>query len=182
MNHNNSVSVENIQNVVKTVKFETLDQTCDYTYMLPYMLFQVKAVEQKLQIESSEQIDESLTIGELKTAAEMFLYLNTCPDSSWFKSWYSFYKDLFLTQSADQIILTLNRMMKTETAQDKDGKRIARKLFQRAASLLSLQFEKIGSLLRGKYFEDISSTNFKIPKGAIFHHNLSFSFSYKRFR
>ena len=137
------------------------------------MLSQVKAVEQKLQIESSEQPDESLTIEELKTAAEMFLYLNTCPDS-WFKSWYSFYKDLFLTQSADQIILTLNRILKTETLQDWDGKRIAIKLFQRAASLLSLQFEEFGSLLRGKYFEDISSTDFKIPKGAIFHHNLSF--------
>ena len=36
-------------------------------------------LEQKLQIESSEQINESMTREELKTAAEMFIYLNTCP-------------------------------------------------------------------------------------------------------
>ena len=106
-------------------------------------------MEQKLQIESSEQIDESLTIDELKTAAEMFLYLNTCPDSSWFKSWTLFYKDLFLSQSADQIILTLNRMMKTkttETSQDNDGKVRAKKLMKRVKSLMILKYEEIQDL------------------------------------
>ena len=72
---------------------------------------QVKAVEQKLQIESSyyeysdnvyyyvyvdddgnvsEQINYTLTNADLQTAAEMFLYLNTCPKT--IEPWFEFYK------------------------------------------------------------------------------------------
>ena len=121
-------------------------------------------------MESSDQINDTPTNEELKTAAEMFLYLNTCPDSSWFKSWSLFYKDLFLTQPADKIILTLNRMVKTETSDDKDGKLRAKKLLQRAAQLLSLQYEDIGNFLGEKYFhQEISGTDFKVPNGAVFH-------------
>ena len=95
----------------------------------------------------------------------MFIYLNICPfddsvdeflsDESqkarklWFNSWTSFYTDLFLTQSADQIILTLNRMMKTETSKDmdaKDTKARAEKLLKMSTRLLSLKYEQIQSL------------------------------------
>ena len=77
------------------------------------------------------------------TAGEMFLYLNTCPDSPWFKSWNSFYKNLFLTQQADKIMLTLNRMTKTK---DKDGKLRAEKLMKRASRVMSLHYEQIQGL------------------------------------
>ena len=71
---------------------------------------QVKAVEQILNIESSEQINDNKTNEDLKIAAEMFLYLFMCPET--IKPWTVFYKDLFLTQSPDQkIILTLNRVL-----------------------------------------------------------------------
>ena len=148
------------------------------------MLSKVKAVEQMLNIESTEQINDTLTNEELKTAAEIFLYLNTCP-SSMFKSWILFYEDLFLTQPADKIILTLNRMMKTETSHDKDGKLRAKKLLQRTAQLLSLQYEDIGNFLGEKYFhQDIPGIDFKVPNGAVFRFSLFifYLFSYHRFR
>ena len=129
----------------------TLNLDCDnYDILLSdnEILSQVEAVERKLKIESFAQINDTLTNEELKTAGEMFLYLNSCPNSAWFKSWSSFYKDLLRTQSADQIILTLNRMMKTETSQDKDGKLRAEKLLKRASSLMSLNYERIQSLQR----------------------------------
>ena len=113
--------------MVKTVKSETsLNLTCanyDTTLSNDELLSHVRAVEQMMNIESSEQINETLTDEALQTAAEMFIYLSTCPkhDMKWFLSWSSFYTDLFRTQPADQIILTLNRMMKTETLQDKDA-------------------------------------------------------------
>ena len=139
----NGISVNHIHSVVKTVKIRTaLDLSCD-TVSDDIMMSQVKAVEQMLQIESSEHINESLTNEELQAAAEMFLYLITCPNIAWFKSWYSFYKYLFLTQPADQILLTLNRMMKT--IQDKDTKLLTENLLQRTKSLLSLQKGKSGS-------------------------------------
>ena len=88
----NSVSVDNIQNVVKTVRAGTsLDLNCGGNYILADdgPLDQVKAVEQMLQIESSEQIHDTLTREELRTAGEMFLYLNMCPDK--IKPWIGFY-------------------------------------------------------------------------------------------
>ena len=139
---------------MKKVKSEaSLDLSCDRDKTMlsgDSMLSQVKTVEQKLQIESSEQIDESLTNEELQTAAEMFLYLIICPNTAWLKSWSSFYKDLFLTQPADKMILTLNRIMKTETSHDKDGKLQAGKLLKRTSNLLSLSFDNIQSLLPEK--------------------------------
>jgi len=131
------------------------------------MLSQVKAVEQKLHVQSSEQINETLTNEELKAAAEMFLYLNTCPDV-WFKDWFSFYSDFFLNQPADQIILALNRMTKIASPQNNNGKLRAEKLLLRTARLLSLKYEEIQSFLQKKEiaFESIKSQNWNIPKGA----------------
>ena len=74
-------------------------------------------VEKKLKIKSSEQ-KKALTNEELQTAGEMFLYLNMCPDTM--KPWLVFYKDLFQSHSPDQIILTLNRLMKGTKTQTKE--------------------------------------------------------------
>ena len=132
----NSVSVDNIQNVVKTVKSGTsLDLSCIGDTILAQPLYQVKAVEQMLQIESSEQINDTLTREELRTAGEMFLYLNMCPDE--IKPWIVFYKDLFQTQSPDQIILTLNRLIKgSRTHTNEHFKELAEMLLNRILSFL----------------------------------------------
>ena len=132
----NSISVDNIQNVVKTVKSGTsLDLSCIGDTILAQPLYQVKAVEQMLQIESSEQINDTLTREELRTAGEMFLYLVSCPDKT--KPWIVFYKDLFQTQSPDQIILTLNRLMKgSRTQTNEHFKELAEMLLKRILSFL----------------------------------------------
>ena len=134
----NSRSVDNIQRVVKTVKTETSpDLTCDQA-MLMYgddKLSRVKAVERILHIESSEQINDTLTNEELKTAGEMFLYLIMCPDT--IKPWIVFYKDLFQTQSPNQIILSLNRVMKgPRTPTNEFFKSLAGTLFKRILNRL----------------------------------------------
>ena len=141
----NSGSVDNIQMVVKTFKWETpLDQSCDcgnffggcgiYDMVTGNnsILSRVKAVEQILKIESSENLNDNLTNAELQTAAEMLLYLNMCPDT--IKPWLLFYKDLFQTQSPDLIILTLNRLVKTSSKTEHFGK-IAETLYQRMKRL-----------------------------------------------
>ena len=89
----------------------------------------VKAVEQMLQTESSQQINDTLTNEDLRTAGEMFLYLIMCPDT--IKPWILFYKDLFQTKSPDQIILTLNRFMRgTKTSQTEHFAKIAEALYK----------------------------------------------------
>ena len=128
------------------LKYETpLDMSCDNNNILSSdgRLSLVSAMEQMLEIDPLKQI-EALTNEELQTAAEMFIYLNSCP-TKWSKSWSSFYKDLFLTQPTNQIILTLNRMMKTKSSED--DKLRAEKLMKRTSNLLSLNFERIQSLL-----------------------------------
>ena len=79
--HLNAVNISNKQSVVKMVKSRaSLD--CDNTMLTNEgMLSLMKEVEQILQIESSEQINETLTNEELRPAAEMFLYLIMCPNT-----------------------------------------------------------------------------------------------------
>ena len=162
-------SVDNILNVVKTIKSETsLDWDCTGTILSPAgIMSQVQAVEQKLQIESADQIGGALSLEKLQKAAEMFIYLNSCPKSR-LKSWISFYKTLFLTQSTDQIILTLNRITKAKTSHDKDGNQSAEKLIQRIASLLSLKFVEIQRWLQGDEIGNGPVKDFHFPKGTHF--------------
>ena len=128
-----------------------------------------------------------MTKEELSSAAEMFIYLNTCPDS-YFKSWFTFYKDLFLTQSADQITLTLNRMIKTKSLHSKaskDGNLRAEKLLKRTSELFSLKFEDIQAFLYEKTIRNGSiKKEYKIPKGIVFEFSkrLTFMFVYLIFR
>ena len=137
MLHLTNRSVDNVVNIVKTIKIETsIDLTCEIYNILKKSgrSIQVKVVEQKLQIESSEQIIETLTNDELKTAAELFVYLNMCPGT--IKPWIKFYKDLFQTLSPDQIILTLNRLMKgTMTPQNEYFHNLGEKFLNRVKSL-----------------------------------------------
>ena len=128
------------------------------------ILTHVKAVEQELQTESTEQRYENITSEQLQCAAKMFIYLNTCPDS-WFGRWNAWYMYFFTTQPADQIILTLNRMMKTKTSQDKGDSYRAEKLLKRAASLLSLSFQKIQSLKPENKFTNRSIKDIQISDG-----------------
>ena len=120
--------------------------------------YTVTHVEQMLELQSSELRFENMTAENLKIAANMFIYLLTCPfynidniyDEEWFKSRDMFYKDLFnKNTSPDIILLTLNRMMKVtnENKDKKDGKRRAKKLFRRIADYLSLKHGTIQSLL-----------------------------------
>ena len=130
---------DNIYSVVKTVKSRTsLDLLCvDHNSRLSGkgMMSQVKAVEQKLQIVSSELINETLSKEELKTAGELFLYLIMCPETDRIRPWLVFYKELFQTQSPDHIILTLNRVM-TATQTKKYFKRKIELLLKRILSML----------------------------------------------
>ena len=124
---------------MKSIKSESpLDLSCsDDLLVADDMLSRVKAVEQMLQIEPSRKINETLTNEELKIAAEMFLYLTMCHDT--IKPWMAFYKDLFKTQSPEQIILTLNRMIKasvTATQENEYFKKIAELFLQRILSML----------------------------------------------
>ena len=160
------ISVDNISNAVKAIKHKSsLEKSCiSRTVLLTSdnQMTQVKAVEQELQLESSDQVIETMTNEELQSAAEMFIYLIMCPEA--IVPWFTYYKDLFLTKSVDQIILSLNRIMKTKSTQNMDAK-VAENLLKRISNLMSLQFERIQNLLPVKNLRNGSSNDLRKPNG-----------------
>ena len=124
-------------------------------------------IEQLLELESSKMRHNNVKADSLKIASEMFIYLNICPGKLdtkwyssqylelWFQAWYKFYKNLFKTESPEQIILSLNRMMKSNNFRNKDGRIMAEKLLKKTASMLSLKLNDIQSML-GKGTRNIS--------------------------
>ena len=113
---------------------------------------QVSAIENDLKIESTDVIFANISKASLKAAAELFIYLNPIyakanecsfnAFNTWFDVWLPFYNDLFKTQSADKIILTLNRLTKTTT---QPSKIVAEDIFMRTATILSLKYQFIQS-------------------------------------
>ena len=99
------------------------------------------------QLTSSEKIFGNMTTGDLKTAAEMFIYLITCSSDS--PLLFKFYKDLLLKQP-DQILLTLNRIMKlsNDTAFNKDLKLISQKIFMKVTEKILKDYDET----KGRHF------------------------------
>ena len=147
-------------NAVRKVKVETsldiecgqdglyLGKTSDDDYSEDPRESQVQALEYELGIESSWEKFENMTDEDLQTAAEMFMFLNACPanDATDMKqsvnAWSQFYNDLFQTQSAKNIILTLNRLIK-----NKEARVTAEKLFKRMTSLFELKYPEFQTML-----------------------------------
>ena len=111
-------------------------------------------IEEIFAFESSDVRFENITRADLKIAAEIFVYLKACPEpgtddamQTWYTSWSSFFEDLFNTYTVDKIILTLNRIMKTDGSED--DKVMCQKLLKRVAHYSSLKYEQIQGILAG---------------------------------
>ena len=180
-----NLTLDEIWSIVKKIKREvSLDKLCPkrtiYNRQKPYPVLSV--LEEQLGIESSDMIFENITTNMLKNAAQIFIYLKGCPAEKdketmqWYSLWNSFYTDLFNTKNPQQIILTLNRMTKSNSNDYKDGKIRAEKLLKKIATLLPLQYEHIQKKLprRGKYN---CSASYKEAK-SLNHKGLHFLFLY----
>ena len=109
---------------------------------------QVVKVEKYLNIEASDSRLETMTAEDLKIPGEMFMFLILCPDS--FRPWMVFYKDLLKNKSADQLLLTLNRIMKGSKANGNIFIHdLAREIFMKIHSSITIpkNFEKDGILI-----------------------------------
>ena len=110
-----------------------------------------RKVEQRLGIDSSDKRYENMTTDILKSAAEMFIYLNACPYTDallLFESQSTFYADLF-KNSVDMVILTLNRLVRAPKNKIDDrfsSSNRAGKLLKRITSMLSLKYKDIQNL------------------------------------
>ena len=165
-----NMNVDDIWKVVKKLKLETsFNKRCGYDGLYSNKQSQITALEQQLNIEPIELRFDNMTAENLSNAAEIFIYLNTCTDT-WFKSWYTFYNDLFQTQSVDKIILTLNRMMKSENL---DNKIRDEKLFEKSTTLFSLKYEEIQKLFSMDLHEGVANKSIiNHSAGKLFHMHL----------
>ena len=145
-----------IRENVRQIKLQkSLDVSCQGSYGFNLESSVVDTAEEQLKTNSSDERFNNMTAEDLKTAAEMFIYLNMCPEA--IKSWIVFYKEIFENESPDQMILTLNRMMKgTRTPQNEFFKQLAETLFKRVTSLFSLQGKQRNT---SEPFPDLKITN-----------------------
>ena len=118
------------------------------------MSTKVRAVEEKVKIKTSESVSENMPRQHLNSASEMFLYLYLSVDSTT-TMWMNFFGNLFETQSATQIILTLNRMMRKTKGMSIYT--VNEKLFKKSTILFKLKYPEILGFMLGRY-KNISST------------------------
>ena len=138
-----------INGVIQNVKFGlSIDNTCydNGFYHSSIQESNVKAVEQKIPIRKDERIHyDDMTDTMLNNAASMFLYLNSCSDL--YTPWFVFYKDLFQNKSPSQIVLTLNRILKSKsTLQTEKFRGIAKNLFEAITNVYSLKYNDIQNI------------------------------------
>ena len=167
-------SIDSLWHAVKN----TTNKHCDVEIDIPSTL---KLIEQNLDILSSEQRFDNITAKTLNISAEMFTYLYICTylqkiksDSSYslqffYNSWSTFFNDLFKTQVPDQIILTLSRLMKSNSYELKVGKTMAEKLFRKAEARFSLKYQNIQRMLPVKQNVSVKGVNDLKAEGIVLH-------------
>ena len=100
----------------------------------------LQKLEKELKLESPESTKrlDNITNMQLKKAASMFIYLNSCSNS--LRPWFIFFNGLFLNKvPLDQILLSLNTLSKADNP-NKDLSQIAKTLLEKTQSLIRRKF------------------------------------------
>ena len=131
--------------VVRKIKLGvSFGKTCSSDALYKDIDSNIDEVERILEVTASDERFGNVTDSSLKTAADMFLYLNSCNEN--LRPWFIFYTDLIRNKSPNEIILTLNRILKNRNNfAEKDLIDIARKLFDKLSSTFTMQFQDIQS-------------------------------------
>ena len=129
-------------NILKKLKSQEMDATCDWEdkdlYFSPWIDSLIDEIEKKLKFKASTKV-LNITTAKANTAGKMFLFLNSC--SPTFKTLPIFLKNIFKHKSPLEIVLTLNRLLKGGDSKGNIGfKKVTRKLFQRTAAEVSLNY------------------------------------------
>ena len=133
---------------VRDISYERCEVYESVLYEKDMMKSQIEDLSKVLNLNSSGDVDTDVTDSTLKTAADMFLYLNSCPDD--LRSWFLFYEDLLSKKSLEVILLQLNRILKGGYSQNnKKLKTIAKKVFERVTTLFSSKYKEIQNISQG---------------------------------
>ena len=113
-------------------------------------LLDIEELTKKLNVMAKTGRLKSISRETLETAAQMYIYVRLCQHS--IKPWALFYMDLLQNKSPDEIMLTLNRILKTDFKNDQNKAllEIASDLLKQITSLLQLKYEEIQGLSQGR--------------------------------
>lgn len=144
LDHNSGIK---LWNIIKKIKIPFSTTSCNQG------MISDKDIESQVGIlgqlyNCSEKSFVSMRDENLKTASEMFIYLVSCCELS--RPWFLFYEDLFKNQPPNQIILTINRLLKkSKLSNEKSLENITSQLWQKIVKKISLKFEQIQGLIKG---------------------------------
>ena len=147
-----------ILRAARIIRSETVTSQfrCGSNNLLNNQVSQVAAVEQLLGMESSEQPIYNISNKNLKIAADALMYLAVCPGE--YNAWAKFYKDLFERESPNQILLTLNRIMKKTDMKKRTLSIVAQNSFRKVTEALK---QNIPGEKTNLNFQDTNSFNLK---------------------
>ena len=133
---------------IRNISYKKCEDSDYVLYNEEIMKSQIEDLSKTLNLNASGDVNIDVTESTLKTAAEMFLYLNSCPDD--LRSWFVFYEDLLQKKPIEVILLQLNRILKGGYSQNnKKLKTIAKKVFERVTTLFSFKYEQIQNISQG---------------------------------
>ena len=112
-------------------------------------LLDIEELTKKLNVKAKTGTLKRISRKTLETAAQMYIYVRLCQHS--IKPWALFYMDLLQNKSPDEIMLTLNRILKTDFKNDQNKAllEIASDLLKQITSLLQLKYGEIQGLSQG---------------------------------
>ena len=152
------LDLENVWNIVKETRksflFEAKEalSACQFnsnpSLLSPNVIQENQnKVEKELEFNAKTTLYENVSERTLQTAAEMFTYLNQCPQEH---KLLSFYKDLFKSASPKDIILALTSVMKTTNNLEKEKSvNIFRKVME---SINLLNYEDLQIIIKGNCY------------------------------
>ena len=119
----------------------SLDEHCvSGLYETPVVESLVIDFEEQMTINISDTRSLNITSSALKDAADLFIYLISCPKP--LQHWFQFYDKLFKRENPTDILLMLNRIMSKTTRSQKNDKigLIAHQLFMKVTSILKSSY------------------------------------------
>ena len=141
-----------IWRIVKEIRIDfvnnfTSNDKCDLTDSFVSdldMKENIRKVHEEMNTDAlSETLNENLTSMALKSAAEMFIFLNYCPKALIDSPWRKFYKDLFLNYAPDKFVVTLNRILITSKHNKEGMRNVSENLLNRIRETLQLQNQNV---------------------------------------
>ena len=145
-----STNYSNLWSQIRMIKAIFLQKNSKYTCDLQQTILSDALIKENVEKlyevfdakNISMQPEKQFSNEMLYQTASMFLYLISCPNSH--RDWINFYKDLFSSNNAlDLIILTLNRLRKTDTKNETfNYKKFASRIFNFMTEKLYLDHPK----------------------------------------